>query len=127
MTGLQGRRILIVEDEALHAAAAEVLLLGFGCEVVGPAASIDQARRLARREAIDAALLDVNVGGELVYPVARQLIDRDVPVILCSGSDAGIAIAAPYDTLPRLAKPFDQDSLHKALVAALDSPVRRMA
>jgi DNA-binding response OmpR family regulator len=56
-------RILIVEDEAMIAMLVEDMVLDFGSEVVGPAAKMDDAMRLAQAAALDAAILDVNVGG----------------------------------------------------------------
>ena len=81
MPWLKGKRILVVEDEALIAVMVEDMLSEMGSIVVGPAATIEQALALARAEEIDGAVLDVNVRGERIDPVADAL--------------AGIAAANP--------------------------------
>ena len=63
-------RILVVEDEAMIAMLVEEMVLDFGSEVVGPAAKMEEALRLASDASLDAAILDVNVGGAVVYPLA---------------------------------------------------------
>ena len=64
-------RILVVEDEAMIAMLVEEMVLDFGSEVVGPAAKMEEAFRLASDASLDAAILDVNVGGAVVYPCRR--------------------------------------------------------
>jgi DNA-binding response OmpR family regulator len=65
------------------------MVLDFGSEVVGPAAKMEEALRLASDASLDAAILDVNVGGAVVYPVADLLRGRGVPIILATGYGAG--------------------------------------
>ena len=65
---LNGLRVLIVEDEALVALQLEDMLADFGCAIVGPASRVGQALDLLGRQTVDAAVLDLNVAGELVYP-----------------------------------------------------------
>src|SRR4051812_4209219 len=71
-------RVLVVEDEAVIAILVEDMVLDFGSEVVGPAAKMDEALRLASHAPLDAAILDVNVGGAVVFPVADVLEDRGI-------------------------------------------------
>ena len=78
-------RILVVEDEAIIAILVEDMVLDFGSEVVGPAAKMDEALRLAAQADLDAAILDVNVGGAVVFPVADVLRSRGLPIILRPG------------------------------------------
>ncbi|HEX6011198.1 MAG TPA: response regulator [Geminicoccaceae bacterium] len=78
---LSGRRVLVVEDELIVAFLLEDMLAGLGCAVVGPAARVDQALALLDAEAIDAALLDVNLNGHKSYPVADALAARGVPFV----------------------------------------------
>ena len=82
-------RILVVEDEAMIAMLVEEMVLDFGSEVVGPAAKMEEALRLASDASLDAAILDVNVGGAVVYPVADLLRARGVPIIFATGYGAG--------------------------------------
>jgi CheY-like chemotaxis protein len=117
MKGIEGSRILVVEDEALIAMALEDMLLDLGCEVVGPASTVAAALDYAASENLDGALLDINVRGSLVYPVAEALIARGVPVVLCSGYALTSAIPAPYDALPQIAKPYNPSVLRETLQA----------
>src|SRR5471030_2544427 len=78
---LAGRRILVVEDEALVAWAIEDMLVELGCIVVGPAARVSQALVIVEGQPLDAAVLDVNLNGEKCYPVAEALTARGVPFI----------------------------------------------
>ena len=78
-------RILVVEDEAIIAMLVEEMVLDFGSEVVGPAAKMDDALRLASQAPLDAAILDVNVGGAVVFPVADVLQQRGIPIIFATG------------------------------------------
>lgn len=108
------RRVLVVEDEYLVACALEIALLDAGFAVVGPANSLQAAWRLALSEPFDAAVLDVNLRGETVYPLAEELAERGVPLLLATGyGDA--AIPERFAATPRLRKPFDANALTQAL------------
>ncbi len=115
--GLTGKRILLVEDEALVAAMAEDMLVELGAIVVGPAPTIAKALALAADPAIDAAVLDVNVRGERIDPVVEALQIRGVPLVLATGYAETIAVAAPGT--PVLGKPYTMDKLEAAIGAAL--------
>ena len=84
---LAGRRIVLVEDELLVAMELEEALRDLGCEVLGPAATVDEAVRLAQAETgrIDAAILDVNLAGRPSFPVADLLTGQGVPVVFATG------------------------------------------
>ncbi len=82
---LVGRRVLVVEDELLVALLLEDMLAEAGCVVVGPFARVRDALAAARAEAVDVALLDVNVAGERVFPVAHALEERGVPFLFLTG------------------------------------------
>lgn len=110
-----GLRLLVVEDELLIALALEDMLNGMGCEVAGPANTVDEARRLAEAGTFDGALLDVNVAGRLVFPVAELLLKKGVPVILCSGYSATTAVPPPFSGLPQIAKPYDETILRRVM------------
>ncbi|WP_321986966.1 response regulator [Xanthomonas citri] len=85
-TALAGRRILVVEDDYLLAEALNDLLVEAGVNVVGPVGNVPDALSLvASGQAIDGALLDVNVRGQAVFPVADALMKRGVPFSFCSG------------------------------------------
>ena len=89
---LQGRRILVIEDESLVAMLLETILDDMGCAVVGPESNIDDGLIAATTEAsLDAALLDVNVAGREVFPVAEALKARGVPFVFSTGyGEAGL-------------------------------------
>lgn len=98
-------RVLIVEDELLIAMILEDVLRDLGCEIVGPAASVEKALKLAREEIFDAAILDVTIRGGKVYPVAELLLARGIPFTLASGY-GDWALPEALRDLPRLTKPF---------------------
>jgi two-component system, response regulator PdtaR len=91
----QPPQILIVEDEFLIAMELDNTLRGAGYHVVGPAASVSAALRLLRAERPDAAILDVNLAGEWITPVAEVLRAMFVPFILTSGYGAADLHAQP--------------------------------
>ena len=105
-----GRRVLVVEDETHIAMMIEDVLQSLGCVVVGPVARLDAALRLARDEALDAAILDVTVRGGQVYPVAERLLARGVPFVLASGY-SDWALPGNLQEMPRLIKPFTEREL----------------
>ena len=116
---LQGRRVLVVEDEMMIAMLVEDMLAELGCAVVGPAHALDAALSLAREENdIDAALLDVNLAGQPVFAVADALRAKGVPAIFSTGY--GEAALRDIDRgAPVLQKPFRAGDLAKALSQAL--------
>ena len=83
--GVEPRRILVVEDAPMIALDLEEMLRGLGWEVVGPTGSMATALELAADETLDAAIVDINIRGGKVYPVARALAARGVPFLLASG------------------------------------------
>ncbi len=107
---LAGRRVLVVEDDMLIAVLIEEVLQELGCTVVGPVGKLAAALHLAGAEALDAAILDVNIRGGHVYPVADRLRSRGVPFALASGY-GDWALPAAYRQQPRLTKPFTRGDL----------------
>ena len=83
---LAGLSVFVAEDEALVAMNLEDMLHDLGCSVLGPAMRLDQAERMLEEGfACDAAILDVNLGGEMVFPVAEKLRARGVPIVFTTG------------------------------------------
>ena len=116
---LTGRRVLIVEDESLVAMLLETILEDMGCEPVGPASNIDDGLALAQDDGrLDAALLDVNVGGRQVFPVAEALRDRGVPFVFSTGYGEG-GLPDEWRGLPTLQKPFTEAAVREALMKAV--------
>ncbi|MFO1131973.1 MAG: response regulator [Hyphomicrobiales bacterium] len=126
MPWLKGKRILVVEDEALIAVMVEDMLTEMGSVVVGPAATIAQALALAQSEAIDGAVLDVNVRGERIDPVADVLAARSIPILFATGY--GEVRLANGATTTVIDKPYTQEKLARGLAATMGaSPLRRNA
>jgi len=121
MNGLKGRRVLVVEDEMMIALLVEDMLTELGCAVVGPVNALDAALELARDDAeIDAALLDVNLAGRPVFPVADALRAKGVPTIFSTGyGDA--ALREADRGAPVLQKPYRASDLARALTQALSA------
>jgi CheY-like chemotaxis protein len=107
-------RVLVVEDEGLVAMMLEDLLGDMGCEVAGPLASVAQALDwLKAGGQADAALLDVNLGGQPVFPVAEALMARGVPIAFTTGY--GETRDPRFKSAIMLGKPIRQDRLEAAL------------
>ena len=115
---LRGYRVLVVEDEYFIAAEIAELLRREGAVVLGPAGTLGGAWLIVESaEGLDAALLDVNVQGEMIWPLLDSLQSR-VPVVLTSGYDQS-AIPARYREISRCEKPADADTVARALAAAI--------
>ena len=105
---LEGIRILLVEDEYLVASLIEEILEIAGCVVTGPIPRLAQAVDAADRETCDAAVLDVNLAGERIYPVAEILSRRNIPFVFVTGYGV---LPGEYANRPRLCKPFKMADL----------------
>jgi CheY-like chemotaxis protein len=109
------RRILVVEDEYLLATDLAQALEELGATVLGPVGSVEHALSLiAEEHTIDAAVLDINLGSEKVYPVAQALQERSVPFVFATGY-ANWVIPSGYSTTPRFEKPVDTRALARIL------------
>jgi DNA-binding response OmpR family regulator len=118
MQSLSDRHILLVEDETLIALEFEDVLQEAGCKVVGPAATVEEALQLIGANSIDAALLDVNLNGEKVFPVADALRNGGIPFVLVTGH-SDLALPSPYRLAPVLTKPPRPSSVLEALSMVL--------
>lgn len=115
---LNGIRVLVVEDEAAISMLLEDMLLDFGCTVVGPAARLASALEMAEAETYEVAILDVNVAGEPIYPVAEAITRRGLPLVFSTGY-GGAGIREPFRDRPVVQKPFSQADLKRTLVGAV--------
>lgn len=113
-----GRKVLVVEDEMMVAWLLEDLLAELGYAIVGPAASINQALAMIETEAIDVAVLDVNLNGEMSYPIADALAARGVPFVFVTGYDKARMLDG-YRCFPVLQKPFYRSELSDTLAKLL--------
>lgn len=103
-------RVLVVEDEYFIADDISRTLMRHGAEVVGPVPTVKEARALIISHTLDLAVLDINLRGELVYPLVAELTRRGVPIVFVTGYDAA-AIPADYGAIPAWSKPFDYTAL----------------
>jgi CheY-like chemotaxis protein len=116
---IKGRRLLVVEDDFLIADDLANSLQDLGAEVVGPAGTVEDALQLLESdgEQLDAAVLDINLRDERVYPVASALAQRGIPFVFTTGYDT-VAIPQVYASAPRCEKPVDKMQLIRVLSAA---------
>jgi CheY-like chemotaxis protein len=117
---LAGRRVLVVEDEALVAMLLEDMLEDLGCKVLGPMMRVSEALAFVAEHGadIDVAILDVNLAGERSFPVAEALRARGAPFILSTGYD-DVGIDEGWRGGPILRKPFLANQLESILREAL--------
>lgn len=105
-------RLLIVEDETLVAMMLEDMLIELGHDVVGPAGCVASALNCLADNAVDGALLDVNLGaGEKSYAIADALEVRSIPFVFVTGY-GGAGVDARYSGIPVLQKPFAASELN---------------
>nr|WP_244755782.1 response regulator [Pseudoxanthomonas helianthi] len=116
---MAGRRILVAEDEYLLAQALADALQDAGASVAGPVGGVNDAlRSLAGPPLPDAAILDMNLGGESVYPVADRLLEQGIPFVFTSGYDRDMA-PSRYAHAPHCTKPILADEVIAAVAGLL--------
>jgi CheY-like chemotaxis protein len=114
MLEFAARRALLVEDEGTVALLIEDMLVELGVIIVASVARLVDAREVARTAEIDFALLDVNLNGEMVFPVAHILRERQIPFMFSTGYGAG-GPNKQFDDVPVIGKPFAIGQLNDAL------------
>lgn len=121
---LQGLGVLVVEDESMICLLLEDMLQDLGCKVVGTACSFQRALELAEREeGIDVAILDVNLGGQLVFPVADVLARRGIALLFATGAGAG-GLPAHWQGHSSVQKPVTVATLASGLDRAIQEQRR---
>lgn len=116
---LQGCRILVVEDEYVLAYEIQDELSDAGAQVLGPFAKVDEAvGLLASEQQVDGAVLDINLGGNWVFPVADLLVEQGVPFIFTTGYDASV-IPARFEHIVRCEKPVSVGRVAQAIESAV--------
>jgi len=116
---LEGLGVLVVEDESLICLLLEDMLQELGCKVVGTACNFKRATEMAEQEeGVDVAILDVNLGGQLVFPVADILVRRGIPFLFATGSGAG-GLPASWQGHCFVQKPMTMTALGSALGRAI--------
>jgi len=120
---LKGVRVLVVEDEYFVAILIEEILESAGCVVMGPIPRLLEALDAVDHEDYDVAVLDVNLAGERIDPVADALSERNVPFLFVTGYGAS-ALPGEYAERPLLHKPFRMAELLGALSSVLSPSIR---
>ena len=110
MVALTGRRILVVEDEALLALDLQELLDQCGAKVIGPAVSVSQALEAINENHIDCALLDVKLGDETADAVAVALEQRAIPTVFVTACGDG-NLPLGFEAHPVVEKPYIEEQL----------------
>jgi CheY-like chemotaxis protein len=115
-TALQGRRILVIEDDYLIGIVLADILESVGAEVLGPIGEVEEAITFIETDGatFDMAVLDVNLHGRRSYPIADVLLARRIGFVFTTGYGAD-AIAEAYQRYPRCEKPIDPAKLIAAL------------
>jgi CheY-like chemotaxis protein len=111
---LEGRNVLIVEDETIISLEIEQMLQDLGCGIAWHAANVAQALKLLTEQRPDLALLDVNLGSEKVFPVAEALMDRSVPFVFATGYGHD-GLPLKWAGWPVIRKPYLASELATAL------------
>jgi len=114
LPAVSGNRVLLVEDETLVAMVMRDMLTELGYSVVGPFSRSADAEEAVRAENVDAAVLDINLDGEAVYPVADLLSRRGIPFVFVTGYGAE-SIDGRFDHVPVLQKPIERQMLERVL------------
>lgn len=114
-------RVLVVEDEFLVAIVLEEDLRTFGIDIVGPYSSLEPATEAARKEIYDLAILDINLNGTMVYPLAEELIERGTPLLFLSGYES-VHLPERLRTVPRLSKPYYTKALVDLIYELVNRP-----
>jgi DNA-binding LytR/AlgR family response regulator len=117
--GLSGRRILIAEDEFVIAEDLASYFSQLGAHVIGPAGTLADGLRLS--EAAEAAVLDINLRGEMSFPIAEVLLARNVPFVFFT-AHAGLGVPAHLDRVERFLKPLSYTRVHLSLARRLAAP-----
>lgn len=114
-SGLNGAKILLVEDEFLIALDLQILLYRLGCDVLGPVGSVAEALVLLRHERPDAAVLDINLRDGIVTPVIERLDVMEVPFVLVTARDTSMFSHPRLQATPALSKPVEERALRDGI------------
>lgn len=116
---LEGRDILIVDDEYLIALDMSDIVESHGGNVVGPAGRLDEARRLIAAHTVQGAILDINLGPDCGFPLADELMARNIPIVLATGYDPA-SLPDRFAAIPVISKPPTEPDVSTALRTLLD-------
>jgi DNA-binding response OmpR family regulator len=116
-TGVAHQRLDLVEDEILVAMMMRDILTELGFSVLGPFSRLSEAMVAAVHDDIDAGIVDVNLGGEFVYPVADVLVARKIPFVFVTGYGVE-SIESRFADVPIVKKPVQRQVLQKIFIPA---------
>jgi DNA-binding response OmpR family regulator len=116
--GLSGTRILIVEDEYYLADDLARVLREQGAEVIGPIGTLDEAQAAVGTRAFDCAILDMNLHGDMAFPIADRLEAERIPFLIATGYNSA-SLPERFASAPRVEKPFDPAKILAALPGLL--------
>ena len=111
-------RVFVVEDEALVAMNLEDMLMDLGCAIAGTAMQVEEAERMLGGLACDVAVLDVNLGGNMVFPLAERLRDRGIPIVFATGYGQE-GLPEKWRGHAILQKPYTEEQVAEALMRAV--------
>lgn len=115
---LPGKRVLVVEDNPVLAFDIDAMLSDLGAEVVGPALDLDTGLQLAREQPIDGAVLDIDLGGRFVWPLAAELQHHSVPFVFVS-AECGGELPRQFAAAACLAKPASGVAIASSIASAI--------
>jgi ActR/RegA family two-component response regulator len=121
--GLRGARILIVEDEYYLAQDLADALTHRGVDVLGPVGTVEEASEAVRRADFDFAVVDMNLRGDMAFPIADQLREAGIPFLIATGYNSA-SLPDRFADVPRVEKPSDSSVLIEAISPLLN--VRRL-
>lgn len=116
---LKGKHVLLVEDTLLAAMEIEAILAETGCNVVGPARDIEEAMDLLRKERVDGAVLDIDLDGQPVFPLATVLQQRGIPFFFLTGYSSRAIHPGEFATTTRIEKPIERGLLLATLASTI--------
>jgi CheY-like chemotaxis protein len=114
---ISAKRVLVVEDEYLVAMDMSAFLEAAGAHVIGPASNVNAALEVLEHTELDAAILDVNLRGEMAYPVADALAARGIPFVFTTGYDT-CTVPVRFAGVKRCEKPTTPEAISRALFGA---------
>lgn len=112
---------MVVDDDAFIASDIETSLVSQGAIVIGPGYNVQSALELIENNSVEAAVLDVNLQREMIFPVADVLTNHKIPIIFQTGIACPDAIQALYPTAKVLKKPTRRDDLLNNIIESLKS------
>lgn len=119
---LAGRRIFVVEDEYFLADDIGAAFRAMGADIAGPVGHFEDALRVLHDGSVlDAAVLDVNIRSEMIFPIARELKARNVPFLFTTGYDQ-ITLGPEFQDVPLLEKPIDLPEMAQKLAGLIAGP-----